>query len=144
MFDWNRELVEAALNNAPLGRFDLQEKRPGAYQLILPIFHEDGDMVDIYLQDSPAGSEFNAYPCEFWTGALCACPTLSTWPIRLHDSAILDGILYNNGVASDDGNLYLEAPLGTLYGSILQFAGCIQKVCNMRYWSREVDSEQLL
>ena len=25
-----------------------------------------------------------------------------------------------------------------LYESILQFAGCAQKVCNMRYWSREI------
>ena len=25
-----------------------------------------------------------------------------------------------------------------LYESIMQFAGCAQKVCNMRYWSREV------
>ena len=33
--------------------FDLYEKRPGKYQLITPILHEDGDMMDIYLQDSP-------------------------------------------------------------------------------------------
>ena len=25
-----------------------------------------------------------------------------------------------------------------LYESILQFAGCAQKVCNMRFWSREI------
>ena len=25
-----------------------------------------------------------------------------------------------------------------LYEDILQFAGCVQKICNMRYWSREI------
>ena len=25
-----------------------------------------------------------------------------------------------------------------LHESILQYAGCVQKVCNMRYWSKEV------
>lgn len=131
----NRELIEAALNNAPLGRFDLQERRPGAYQLILPIFHEDGDMVDIYLQDSPAGNEF-VRVCDFGLALMRLSYTFDFNTAARQ--RILDGILHNNGVVNDSGNLYLEAPLGALYESILQFAGCIQKVCNMRYWSREV------
>ncbi len=51
---------------------------------------------------------------------------------------IFDNILIHNGVANDSGNLYLDTPAGMLYESILQFAGCAQKVCNMRYWSREI------
>ena len=132
----NRELIEATLASAPFGRFDLQEKRPGgAYQLLLPIFHEDGDMVDIYLEDSPAGSEF-VRVCDFGLALMRLSYTFDVNTAARR--RILDGILHNNGVASDGGNLYLEAPLSALYESILQFAGCIQKVCNMRYWSREV------
>ncbi len=48
-----------------------------------------------------------------------------------------ESIIVNNGVGNDDGNLYLDTPLDKLYESVLQFAGCAQKVCNMRYWSRE-------
>ena len=33
----------------------LYERRLGAFQVILPIFHEDGDMIDVYLQSSPVG-----------------------------------------------------------------------------------------
>ena len=51
---------------------------------------------------------------------------------------ILDSILNNNGVKNDSGNLNMEAPIHMLYESILQFAGCVQKVCNMRYWSKEI------
>lgn len=50
---------------------------------------------------------------------------------------IFTSILINNGVTNDGGNLYLDAPINRLYEGILQFAGCAQKVCNMRYWSRE-------
>ena len=50
---------------------------------------------------------------------------------------IFDDILINNHVENDDGNLYLDVPIGTLYEGIMQFAGCVQKVCNMRYWARE-------
>ena len=34
-------------------KFNLHERRPGQFQLIVPIFHGDGDTVDIYLQTSP-------------------------------------------------------------------------------------------
>ena len=28
--------------------------------------------------------------------------------------------------------------MDTVYESVFQFTGCVQKVCNMRYWSREI------
>ena len=51
---------------------------------------------------------------------------------------IFDSILVNNGVSNNEGNLYLDMSASRLYEGILQFAGCVQKVCNMRYWSREL------
>ena len=50
---------------------------------------------------------------------------------------IFDSILINNGVLNSEGSLYLDTPTESLYESILRFAGCAQKVCNMRYWGRE-------
>ena len=50
---------------------------------------------------------------------------------------ILDGILFNSGVENDDGILFVDTDIDTLYQNVLRFAGCVQKVCNMRYWSRE-------
>ena len=57
---------------------------------------------------------------------------------------IFESIIVNNGVVNDDGNLYLDTPLDKLYESVLQFAGCAQKVCNMRYWSQRECSERVL
>ena len=115
--------------------FDIYERRPGKYQLIVPILHEDGDMVDIYLQDSPLGDD-HVRICDFGMTLMRLSYTYDvTADARRR---IFDSILVNNGVHDDEGNLYLDMSANRLYEGILQFAGCAQKVCNMRYWSREI------
>ncbi len=115
--------------------FDFYERRPGKYQLIVPILHEDGDMVDVYLQDSPVGDGYIRI-CDFGMTLMRLSYTYDVnSPVR---QRIFDSILSNNGVNNDGGNFYLDASSNMLYESILQFSGCVQKVCNMRYWSREV------
>lgn len=113
---------------------DYYERRTGEYQLIIPIRHEDGDMIDIYLRDSPQDDDYIRI-CDFGMTLMRLSYTLDVnTPAR---QRIFDSILMNNGVANNDGNLYLDTPVTLLYESILQFAGCAQKVCNMRYWNRE-------
>lgn len=114
-------------------KFDFYERQPGKYQLILPILHEDSDMVDIYLVESPRGEGYIRL-CDFGLTLMRLSYTLDMTETR---QRILDSVLINNDVQNDTGNLYLDAPIAMLYESILQFAGCIQKVCNIRYWHRE-------
>ncbi len=38
--------VKESLRRTLAGSLDVYERRPGKYQLIVPIRHEDGDMVD--------------------------------------------------------------------------------------------------
>ena len=126
--------VRTSLRHAMSGGLNFYERRPGIHQLILPILHEDGDMVDIYIQDSPKGEGY-VRVCDFGMALMRLSYTFEvSTPTR---ERILDSILINNGVERDVGNLYLDAPVDLVDESILQFAGCIQKVCNMRYWSRE-------
>ena len=130
----NLDSTRALLGNTPKKGFDVYERRPGIHQLILPILHEDGDMVDIYIQDSPRGEGY-VRVCDFGMALMRLSYTFEiSTPTR---ERILDSILINNGVERHDGGLYLDAPVNFLYESILQFAGCVQKVCNMRYWNRE-------
>ena len=130
----NINSVRESLNTPLSAGFDLYERRPGKHQLILPILHEDGDMVEIYLHDSPKGDGYVRI-CDF---GLTLMRISYTYDISTATrQRIFDSILINNGVGNDEGNLYLDAPLDKLSESIFQFAGCAQKVCNMRYWSRE-------
>ena len=127
-------LIES-LNHSVGAGFDVYERRPGDYQLIVPIRHEDGDMIDVYLQDSPRGEGYVRI-CDFGMTLMRLSYTYEiTTPAR---QQIFENILINNSVSNDAGNLYLDAPVGNLYESILQFVGCAQKVCNMRYWTREI------
>ena len=126
--------IRAALERTPGQRFDLYERRPGDFQVILPILHEDGDMVEIYLQEVPHREGFIRV-CDFGHALMRL-----SYTFEVNSSTrqkILDSILYNNSVTNSGGNLYIETPIDKLYEGILQFAGCVQKVCNMRYWSRE-------
>ena len=108
---------------------------PGRHQLIVPILHEDGDMVDIYLQTSPLG-DGHIRICDFGMTLMRLSYTFDE--TSLARRRILDSILINNDIRDHAGNLYLDAPADSLYRGVLQFAGCVQKVCNMRYWAREV------
>ena len=114
---------------------DVYERRPGQFQLIVPILHEDGDIIDAYLIDSPNGENIVRI-CDFGLTLMRLSYNYEvSTPAR---QRILDSILINNGVSNDNGNLFLDAQIDKLNEGILQFAGCAQKVCNMRYWSREV------
>ncbi len=126
--------VQESLTRSLGTGLDIYERRSGTFQLIVPIRHEDGDMIDIYLQDSPQGEGYIRI-CDFGMTLMRLSYTLDlNTPTR---QRIFDSILMNNGVGSDGGNLYLDTPVTLLYESILQFAGCAQKICNMRYWNRE-------
>lgn len=114
--------------------FKLAQRRPGRHQLIAPIYHEDGDMLDIYLQPSELGDEY-VRVCDYGLALMRLSYTFElNSDTRLE---ILNSILMNSGVKEDDGNLYLDIQIEYLFEGVMQFAGCVQKVCNMRYWSRE-------
>ncbi len=116
------------------GKLDFYERRPGVYQLIIPMLHEDGDMVDIYLRESTKGEGYVRI-CDFGMALMrlsCAFEVSAAARKR-----ILDSILADNRVGLDEGSLYLDAPTELLCESVLRFARCVQKVCNMRYWNGE-------
>ncbi len=115
--------------------FDVYERRPDKYQLIVPILHEDGDMVDIYIEDSPNGEDCIRI-CDY---GMTLMRLSYAYEVNSETrQKIFKSILINNGIEEHNGNLCLDSPVNLLYESILQFAGCVQKVCNMRHWSREI------
>lgn len=92
--------------------FDIYTRREGGYQLIVPICHEDGDMVDIYLQNSPRGEAYIRI-CDFGMALMRL-----SYSYELNSDTrrrIFDDILIHNQVANDDGSLCLDVPVGALY-----------------------------
>ena len=129
----NAEKILSLLNRAKAS-FRIYERRPGKYQLTAPILHEDGDMVDIYLQESPKGEGYIRI-CDFGMALMrLSCNYEINTPSK---EKTFNSILLNNGIKEDNGNLYLDAPADKIYEAVLQFAGCAQKICSMDYWSNE-------
>ena len=131
----NLDRVIASLRHLGNGFYDLDERRTGIYQLIVPILHEDGDMIDIYLQNSPLGDDY-ARLCDFGMTLMRLSYNYDVnTPAR---QRILDSICINNGVTIQENDLVLDVDIAKIYEGILQFSGCIQKICNMEYWNREI------
>ncbi len=127
--------ILATLNHSRGDSFGFYERRLGMYQIMVPILHEDGDMLDIYLCDSPLGDEYTRI-CDFGMSLMRLSYTFAVnTPAR---QRILDNICINNGVDIEEDNLFMDVLSAQIYEGILQFAGCVQKICNMEYWSREI------
>jgi hypothetical protein len=122
------EMLRSQFNNY----VDVRERRPGIYQLVAPLYHDDGDMVDIFLESK---------------NGIVRVSDLGMTLMRLSYSYDIDTpnkerifhrILAENHVQEEQGNLYIDARPESLYPAILQFSQAVAKVANMRLYKREV------
>jgi len=117
------------------GRVAFRERRPGVVQVLAPLFHEDGDMVDIFLDLAPDA-----------TGKVRVSDhglTLMRLSFNLDVDTesrqrIFSRILSENSVQEQDGRLFMEVDPERLYPAVLQFAQTVAKVSSMQYYRREV------
>lgn len=117
----------------------LREKRPGVLQLVAPLFHEDGDMIDLFL-DLPSETAVEPHNKIRITDHGLTLMRLSySFDIDTpNKEKIFHRILSENGISENDGELLLEVPATALYPGLLQFSQAVSKICNMRYFKREV------
>ena len=117
----------------------VREKRPGVLQLVAPLFHEDGDMMDIFLAVPQNGTAVPAEKIRVSDHGLTLMRLSYTFDIDTpNKEKIFHRILAENGVAEENGELFIEAAPESLYTALLQFSQAVSKVCNMRYFKREV------
>ncbi|MEK6409396.1 MAG: DUF1828 domain-containing protein [Acidobacteriota bacterium] len=112
-----------------------RERRPGTLQLIAPLYHEDGDMVDIYIEPEN-GAQDTVRICDH--GMTVMRLSYGFDIDTPNKERIFQRILSENGVSEQNGNLYLDVKSESLYPSVLQFAQAVAKVSNMQLYKREV------
>ncbi len=111
----------------------IKQKRPGIFQLYLPIYHEDGDMVDLFIV--PKGN--NKYSlCDY--GLTLQRLSYSYDIDTENKEAILQKIILENGLNEEKGNICLETSSQTVYTDILHITQTYAKIGSMRYFKREV------
>jgi hypothetical protein len=125
------DLLRAQFNN----QVSFREKRPGVLQLLAPLYHEDGDMVDIFLEPTNGGQE-NIRICDH--GMTLMRLSYSFDIDTPNKERIFQRILSENRISEEKGNLFLDAKPESLYPAVLQFAQTVAKVSNMQLFKREV------
>lgn len=124
------DLLKAQFNN----RIAFKDKRPGVTQLYAPLYHEDGDMVDIFLESKNGNG--NIRVCDH--GMTLMRLSYSFDVDTPNKERIFNKILSENNVFEENGNLYIDTKPESLYPTVLQFAQTVAKVSNMRLYKREV------
>ena len=125
------ELLKQQFN----GHVAFRERRPGVVQVMAPLFHEDGDMVDIFLDEPRNGTN------KLRVGDHGMTLMRLTYSYDLdtpNKQRIFNRILAENRILEADGRLYIETQPDGLYPAILQFAQTVAKVSSMAYFKREV------
>jgi len=116
------------------GHIQFLKKREDLYQVYVPIYYEDGDMVDVFIR--PA----KGHPgCVQISDCCTTFMKLSyTYDINTPSKeAILNRILSQSMVHEDNGELTLISTIDQFFHSLMQITGCQQKILNMRLWKRE-------
>lgn len=114
------------------GRINLSEKRPGIWQLYLPFFHEDGDMIELFIQEE--GNQWKI--CDY---AMAVMRLSYSYDIDTENKEkIFQKIIAENGLKEEEGNIFVYAQNENLYSTILQYVQGISKITSMRYFRREV------
>jgi hypothetical protein len=115
------------------GKIGIRQKRPGIYQLIMPIYHEDGDMIDLFIK--PDGE--NGFTlCDF--GLTLQRLSYSYDIDTENKESILQKIILENSLVEEEGNICLNTKPETIYTDIMHITQAYAKIGSMRYFRREV------
>lgn len=127
--------ISEMLLNTPAKAFQLREKRPGIFQLIAPIFHEDGDMVNIYLEQKDNDT------IKISDHGMSIMRLSYVFDIDSDNKRkILDDIILNRGARQEKGDIQLFVPGTDLFSGIMTFAQLVSEVCSMDILTREIVS----
>ena len=112
-----------------------REKRPGVTKLIAPLFHEDGDMLDIFLE------ELDDDRIRVSDKGLSLMRLSYSFDIDTpNKDRIFRQILVENKIEEDEGNIYFDVEKKNIYPAVLHFGQTVAKVTNMSLYRREVIS----
>jgi len=111
----------------------ISEKRTGIYQLYLPIYHEDGDMMDLFLV--PKGKDKYVL-CDY---GLTLQRLSYTYDVDTENKeSILQKIIIENGLNDEEGNISLVTKPNSVFNDIMQITQAFAKIGSMKYFKREV------
>lgn len=125
-------LLENIFENTPANLFRLEDRTNGSYQLVAPIFHDDGDMMTIFLEED---EDDNIRICDHGMSLMRLSYTFDVDTDRKRK--ILSDIILGKNAENQDGNLCLRVPRNNIYSGIMNYSNLVSRVCNLDILTRE-------
>ncbi|MBR2215217.1 MAG: DUF1828 domain-containing protein [Selenomonadaceae bacterium] len=122
--------IKSLLQNSFGNHFNIEQKRNHLYQIFVPIFYDDGDMMDIFIQDT--GNELRVCDCGMTLMRLSYTFGISTE----HRKKLLADILNADGAIMDNGNICIPSSPELLFENVMQISQTITKILALRYTSQ--------
>lgn len=114
--------------------FNFREKRSNLFKVLVPFFHEDGDMYDIFVEESPIDSSY----LRISDYGLTLMKLSYTFDLDTpKKEEILESIVIQNRGKIDNGNIYFDISYDSFEVGISQMIQIIAKVSNMDIINRE-------
>lgn len=127
--------LNSAIGSMFNGYAQLSERRPGIMQLHAPIYHEDGDMLDIYLE------KLNGESVRVSDFGMTLMRLSYSFDIDTENKRrIFNQILSENSIECDNGHLSLETTIDKIGPAVLHFAQVVGKVSCLDVLRREIVS----
>jgi hypothetical protein len=127
--------AQDALRQSLGQRIAFRDRAPGISQIIAPIFYEDGDMIDLFL-DTRAN---NPNLVRITDSGLTRMKLSYTFDIDTpNKQKLFERILSENRVSYESGEIYLDATPEDLGISMLHLSQVIAKVSSLQYLKRQV------
>jgi len=129
--------IQNLLSQTPAKEFKIREKRAGIYQLIAPLFYSDGDMMNIYLQNTESGQ---IKLCDYGE-TLMRLSYLFDIDTDKKRSILVDTITSRNAEMLD-GSIEMQATPERLFEKIMAYSQLLTEVSSMDMLAHE-NIEQL-
>ena len=124
--------INNLLQKSPGNLFRTQERSSGIYQLIAPIFHDDGDMMSIFLQETADGN------IRIFDNGMSLMRLSYTFDLDTDNKTkILNDIISSKDAENDDGNICMTIAPERIYSGIMTYSQLVSQICGLDILSRE-------
>ena len=121
-----QELLTETLKKSFFNDFSLHKRRNNLYQILLPLYYEDGDMMDIFIDTS--NDQVSICDCGLTLMHLSYSFDITTEKQK----RILSNILAESGATNDDGDIRLKVSDNMLFETIMQMSQIISRISSMK------------
>lgn len=121
-----KEIILSNINTT----IEIKEKRPDLYQVYAPFYHEDGDMVEVFVEKAPNNPE-KIRICDYGLTLMKLSYDLE---LKGENQKVYNQILLENKLDEIEGNIFLESEIESLNSSFLHYVQSISKISSLHYF----------